>query len=349
MLNELENLKKELLSSIKKVEHYIEAIDNVKEFNVDYMKHSKHFRRTKDLVKRHQDLFSETRTVQYNAIIISLYGCYELIIKKATKIYIRFLLDNNIVSVSEKLKKDNLNSVVRMIERADNDKKCEYIKSLDLLYNQNDMSGYNYDLALVSYQNFKVSVVYNMSNQIFGINFQQILKQHPKFVEYIMQEQKFPDIPATEKFINSKANLFTEIDNLVESRNRIAHEGYEANMWSNDYIKTSIIPKLTLFVSLYLQMLQVEMLKHYKLQNKLNQIFLIHPVIKHNIICFNTNQLKITKDSYILIEKNNNSYVGKILNIEYNNTRIEKADENQNIGCEINLKVKDSDVFFIYP
>ena len=272
-----------------------------------------------------------------------------MIIKKATKIYIRFLLDNNIASFSEKLKKDNLNSVVRMIERADNDKKCEYIKSLDLLYNQNDMSGYNYDLALVSYQNFKASVVYNMSNQIFGVNFQQILKQHPQFVEYIMQEQKFPDIPATEKYINSKANLFVEIDDLVESRNRIAHEGYEANMWSNDYIKTSIIPKLILFVSLYLQTLQAEILKQYKLQGKLNQISLIHSVIKHNVICFNTNELKITKNSYILIEKNSNSYVGKILNMEHNNTSIEETDENQDIGCEISLKVKDSDLFFIYP
>ncbi len=348
MLVELEKIYLDFEQSIKRVEEYINAYMDINSIEINFMKNSKFYKKVQSQIEEIQRNFSETKIVKYNAIIISLYGCFELVIKKSTKAMIRYMLTNNIGAVDE-LKRENLASVIRAIERSDVTTKGQLIAGLDLLYNKNDMSGYNYKLSLNSYQNLKVNVVYELAKTI-GINdLQQQIKANPILIDYIQQEQGLSNKETVLQYINSGVALFSEIDDLVEHRNRIAHEGYEPSMMSDSVIKQSLIPKLKLFASIYIRILQLELLKLCNTQSGyFYEINLLRDVINKHIICFNTGVHNIDKKSVLLIINGNKYSLAKIKNIQIDNINVEKADENKNVGCELDVNVKNSYKFYLF-
>ena len=149
MLVELENIHNEFDFSIGRVKKYIDTYVSINGINIDFMRNSKFYKKVKNQLDELKIRFAETKIEKYNAIIISLYGCFELVIKKATKAMIRHMLNKSIGEIEE-LKKENLSSVVKALERSDS--KASLIKGLYLLYCQNDISGYNYELSLNSFQ-----------------------------------------------------------------------------------------------------------------------------------------------------------------------------------------------------
>ncbi len=349
MLVELEKIKNEFISSIEKIKKYIDAFQEVNDIDVSFMKHSKFYREVKDQTDKIKSNFLELKTVRYNAIIVSLYGSFELTIKKATKALIHHIILHNIGDV-KKIKKENLSSVMRALERASNEEIGTLIEGLDLLFNKDDMKGYNYELSLNSFQNLKVDVVHRVA-QLVGINnMLQQVKALPIVIRHIQEEKNLSDYAAAQEYINRNEIIFNEINDLVDSRNKIAHEGYEPNMWSDDIVKNTIIPKLTLFVSSYIYILQLEVLKlYYESGQHFSKIELLAPVARKNVICFNTKNFTIDKKSILLIFNSESKALwAKIVNIRENEIDVESSGENQNISCELNVNVKDSYRFYLF-
>lgn len=348
MLVELKKIHNEFESSIDRVKKYIDTYASINGINIDFMRGSKFYKEAKSQLEDLQREFLETKIEKYNAIIISLYGCFELVIKKAIKAMIRHMLNKNIGEV-EGLKRENLSSVIRALERSDSDVQASLIQGLYLLYYQKNMSGYNYDLSLNSYQNLKVNVIYNIA-KIIGIkDLEQQIKCNPSVIDYVQAEQGLSDKNKAIEYIKSGVELFGEINSLVDSRNKIAHEGYEPNMLSDDIIKKNLIPKLNLFVATFIRILQLKYLELYKDQgNFYCELTLLNPVYNNHIICFNTGSNRIDKQSLILIDTGKKHTFAKISNIRIGKNDVVEASENCQVGCQLDINVKDSYKFYLF-
>lgn len=349
MLTELEKIYADFESAIDRVTIFINTYAEIKALDIQNLRRSKYYKTAEIKINKLKTQIIETQSVKYNAIIVSLYGRYELAIKQLTKEVIRYMVKNN-VGEADKLKNENLSSVLKTIERKPIEEKKGLIEGLYLLFNQDDISGYNFDLSLNNYQNLKTSVVYDIAKIIGITNLEQHLKLHPFVVNFIKNEQDLPNTETALRYINSRVAIFSEIDDLVDSRNKIAHEGFEPHMIADSIILNNLIPKLKLFVKTYLRFLQLLILEFYETTRAdyFIDLSLVRSVINKNVICFNTGTNHIKRNDIILITTDTDKFFAKIVSIQINGTNVDTAPQNVNVGCQLDINVKDSYQFRLF-
>ena len=348
MLIELEKIYADFESSVNRVASFIENYTEIRALDFQYMRRSKYYKAAQGRIEKIQAQFAETQSVKYNAVIISLYGCYELTIKQATKEVIRYMLINKIGEVDE-LNNENLAAVIKNIDRSGLDRKISLINGLYLLFKQNDVSGYNFDLSLNTFQNLKTGIVCSIAKVVGIHDLDQQLKSHPAVIEYVKDEKGFPNLEKAMQYIKSGVSIFEEIDALVDSRNKIAHEGYDSLMIADSIILNNLIPKLKLYVSTYLWILQLHILKFYEeKEGYFSNFDLIKPVINKNVICFNTGDNSVNKNNLVLITTDKNKIFAKIVNLQINGSNVDAAPKNTCIGCQLDICVKDSYKFKLF-
>lgn len=339
MLNTLDEINCEFNKSMDKVVAFINFIDMIKKNSDLYIKENSNFMTVID--KLH-----ETTTVQYNAIIISIYGAYELAIKNSTNQFIKFCINNNL-GLSENLVKNYLSSVSKNFERNTRDDNLELIEGLYRFFIQNDITKFRDDLSLNATQNLKISVVEKIANLINISNFTNNAKSNIEFKKYVMTNEGLTNLKEATKYINQLQKPFQFLDDIVDSRNRIAHRGFEANMFDNDTLKKSIIG-FRIFIKIYvdsIKSLYGEILFKERKSN-LHELHIIK-ICKNRIICFNTKEFLIDKKTHLLIKTKEDFVIANICCIESNNNQINRSSKNQNIGCELDAVCKKNYDYYI--
>ncbi len=348
MINELNTIEKEFLDSLENIISYIDLIEEMKTTNIDYMKNSKFYKSIHDVFANINTQLTNTKTVQYNAIIISLYGAYELAIKKSSNIFIRAVINNNF-SLSTNLLKNYILSVAKTFERNTDEENGNVISELNSFLNNKDLSKFRMDLSLNANQNLKTSIVQQIASLLDIKNVLTSIKHSTEFELYIKNRASLSSIEVAKSYIDKCSNPFQYIDDIVESRNRIAHMGYEENMLDNDMVKHFVINEFKIFVTQYINLLKVQWC-NLSLANNVNMYPLqIIAIYNKNIICFNTGEFLIDKKSIIFIrDANDGQSIGEILSIQCNNQDIVVSGKNQNIGCKLDLTCKEIYEYYLY-
>ena len=348
MINELDIIEKEFSNSLENIISFIDLITEMKEIDIQYMKSSKFYRDLCVILSGISNKLANTKIVQYNAIIISLYGAYELAIKKSSNIFIKFAIMNNF-HLSNSLLKSYLLAVTKTFERNTDDENGILIGELNDFINMNDSSKFRMDLSLSVMQNLKTNIVQQIASVLDIKDALICIKHSREFELYIKFREALPSVESAKEYIDRLNNPFLYINDVVESRNRIAHMGYEENMLDNDMIRNLVIKEFNVFVSQYISLLKTQWCK-LCLDNNINMHRLeILKVYNNEIICFNTGDFSVNKASTIFIQDtNNNQMIGKILSIQYNNQDIDVSEKNQNIGCKLNTTCKDTYSYYLY-
>lgn len=348
MINELDIIEKKFLNSLKNITSFIDLITEMKETDIQYMKSSKFYKDLCVLFSNINNKLANTKIVQYNAIIISLYGAYELAIKKSSNIFIKFAIMNNF-HLSTSMVKNYLLAVTKSFERNTDYENGILISELNDFINKNDSSKFRMDLSLSVMQNLKTNIVQQIAS-ILDIKDALIsIKYSREFELYIKDREALPSVESAKEYIDKLNNPFLYINDLVESRNRVAHMGYEENMLDNDMIKNLVIKEFNVFVSQYISLLKAQWCK-LCLDNNINMHRLeIIGIYNNDIICFNTGNFSVNKTSTIFIQDTNNKpMIGKILSIQCNNQEIDASEKNQNIGCKLSTTCKDTYSYYLY-
>lgn len=209
MINTLDKIEQDFIESLDNIVAFIDLIDLIKSKNFDYMKKSKFYKDTDSSFNTIKDFLNNTKIVQYNAIIISLYGAYELSIKKATNTFIKFSV-NNEFPLTHKLTKNYLLSVSKTFEKNNAQKNKDIIKDLNSFLNENDMSKFQSELSLNNYQNLKIATVQEISKLIEINNLVNNIKHTLDFEEYIKERENLSSIEQAVNYIYLLKNAWYE-------------------------------------------------------------------------------------------------------------------------------------------
>lgn len=348
MLNTLDKIKKEFSDSIDNIISFINFIETLKATKYHHMKKSKFYKDIENLFIKVKSNLSNTKIVQYNAIIISLYGAYELAIKNSTNNFIKFCINNNF-NLTENLTKNYLISVSKTFERNSAEDNLNIIRDLNDFLNNKKTSKFRMDLSLNTNQNLKISAVQQIASLVDMKDFLNSTKHSCEFENYIKERQGLLTTEEARQYIDTVKNPFQYIDETVESRNRIAHKGYEENMLDNDMITKFIINEFKIFVFSYIDSLKTQWCKLCLENNtNINELRIID-IFNNNIICFNTQDYIIDKNTVVIVKDSNGNYrLGKILSIQNEHQDISVSTINQDIGCKLDITCKTNYKYYIY-
>lgn len=325
----------------KIIEIYIKRMDEIK-FHIDFISSQK------DLYKKIKDNQSMNSyadklkniinsNVQYNSIIISLYGCFEEFIDEIALEYI---------SIIEKLC-TSYNDLPKKIQEK------HLYKVGEFLSNPQRYQGYNLTVDVC---------IKNMYNSIYSFEERKLnsklIISHSGNLKIDKIYELFSDLGISNlknKFEVKNLDLGLDLDlnlldELVEQRNIISHSWSVDQRFSLDKIKNEI---LTLLINIekILKNILLDEIFLFMYENK-KFIDFDEPiqVINNKILCINSKSSYLEKGDSIFLCKNNNAKLRlEILNIQIDNTNVNKIEnENINVGLEVNKNiVKNGKYYYI--
>lgn len=270
-------------------------------------------------------------TVQYNSIIICLYGCFEEFIDEIALEYINKINDlcNSYKELPQSIRDKHLYKVGEFLSNPQRYKGYELtveecIKNIYTSINSSEERKLNSELIISHTGNLKAEKLYDLFKEL-GIK----------------------DLKSKIEDIISKKNL-NLLDELVEQRNVISHSWEVEQRLAYEKIKNEIINVLRtigetikdiLLDEIFLFMYEKNMFKSFDKPIK---------VINDKILCINSKSSYLKKGGSILLIKTDNSKVRlEILGIKINQKSVDKVEEeNIDVGIEVNKNIKEKWTYY---
>ena len=269
-------------------------------------------------------------TVQYNSIIICLYGCLEEFIDEIALEYIS-IIDGLCTSYNElpqSIKDKHLYKVGEFLSNPQRYRGYELsvadcINNIYMSINSLENRKLNAELIISHSANLKVEKICDLFNEL-GI----------KNTKCIIDEIK-------------KSNLLNE---LVDQRNVISHSWEVDQRWTYDKINNETIAVLGTIGEKLVDILLDEVILFMDEKNMLESFDKPIKVINHNILCINSKNSHLNKGDSIFSHKNDGEKVRlEILNIEIEKKVVDRVEgENIDIGIKVNKNINEKwDYYYI--
>ena len=302
-----------------------------------------------------------TSPIQYNAVIISIYGSFEKYIDSIFNCYCYNLCD-----VIDEYK--NLPKLLR-------DKQ---IKKLgDFLTNPQRYRNYNLDVpsaienTYFSFSNPKEGIIKNISflvnhggnlkiDQIadlakeFGIeNFIHKITNNELFKSYFIEQREHSEETYKSTLAKDVKVFFDDLDRLVEARNDVAHGWVEVRTDLNT-IKERWLAYLKILAVVINEAMQTSFAEFLYHSGKLQELGKPINVIDNHIVCINNGQVLLGAEDYVIaINGKGKLKIIKIQTIEIDGKRVDrltKTNIDVGIGLTIrnDLKVNPSYTFYYF-
>lgn len=356
----LEDIKKEYMifcNRLDAIKEYINLLDSEKNFVV-LASCDKELEENKKLTNIIQSIKNNTNSqVTYNAIIISLYSCYENFIDCILTKYLELISQLGISydKLPSKILETQQYQVGLFLSNPQRyskvDLKClEVIEKYNACLKGNDNYELNTRLLLNHSNNLGLEALKNVFAQIGISDILKKIKCTDKFLNYYMKEKSLTDKKETKKILLSTKDsmIFYNLQDLVNRRNEIAHSWNEDDRLSIQSIKNEYI---TFFLSIGEVIRDIIITEVYFVLYKndlLNEFKTIHNVFKNSIVCLNNQDQKLKKGDYIFVVSKSQKIV-EISNIQINNADVECVDEtNIDVGIKVNSDIKISNKFYYY-
>lgn len=314
---------------------------------------------TKEIYKSVISYFKtlRTSTIQYNAVVISLYGCFENFVDTLFSEYVNIVFE----------KSRNMEDIPPKMIAKYRLKVGEYL-SAPQRFNAMDLSeigvvtDYHNILTscltetinpklLVSHSgNLHISELLGLmtdlgiENSKTSILDSHLLKKY--FVESVGIELKEFDLKKRRAASDIKnSELLEPLERLVSQRNSVAHSWNEGNRITAHDFSSAIIPFLGVLAKIVLEICFIELFKkipesEYSFINKspIN-------VFNNHILCLNSQGINLKSGDFILYKSNGKNKCSCIKNIQRNGKDIieVKREQSIDIGIQLENTVKSED------
>lgn len=286
----------------------------------------------------------------YNAIIISLYGCYENYVDKLLRIYSELLTENKSTyeELPDKLREKYRNkfgeflSNPQRFNNVDLDFADEIAKYYKLL--QSDLTGtINKNIALSHSGNLHIEEVFLLMKQLGIENSKERIMDSHVFKKYHI-DNGMDEVEFDEKRARKTEDFFSPLEQLITQRNSVAHSWNVEDRITLREIKNSIIPFIKLICNC---ILRICLESAYLLNTDTSMFQNEQPieVYSNSIVCFNNQGVKIANGDYMIYIFNENVKVAKIENIQFDRKDIALVEEtdSKNIGVKLDNTIKKED------
>lgn len=345
-MNRINISKDEYLNNLKDIRNYITCmeeqhslIDNFDRENLDV-----------NIIKQRFTKVMSTPVV-YNAVIISLYGCFENYIDKIADSLLDFWVEkaDRYVNLANEIKQKNIKKSGEFLVNSNRFKnfeitELEVIKNLYSCFEEEKFS-LNKELLLTHSGNLGIDQLIELFNDLGIKNSKAKILGKKKFVEYIKNKNEFSDEKAKE-YINKKKGgdvnrLFEELTQLVEQRNKVAHGWCVDTRLSNSVLVEQIIPFMEMMGQVICDIFEEELIIILQTCGLLNEIDMIIDVYNNNILCINSKKSRLKVGEYIFAYTGKDYNRFKILNIQHNEKDIQKVEEdNIDVGILVDGYIK---------
>lgn len=297
--------------------------------------------------------------VQYNAVIISLYGCFEAFIDKTFTRYIELLFRSadNYEMLPEKMKDKHLKRTGDFLLNSQRYLNYgmtsqEAVKNLFECMEDFKSAKLNLQLILSHGGNLRITQVVELMTDLGIVNaLHKILNSNP-YIQFYADKYGIDTDSAIVR-INEKnklehSNLFEELDTLVEQRNNVAH-GWVENRLTYNTIQSEIICFLNCLGNIIEQILIEEYYTFLYNNGKLIKFSAPKAVIDNHILCINNSQALLKTGNYIFAECNKKIYCLEILELKIGSKFFEEITDNDiDVGINVNGHIKKNWNYYYY-
>jgi hypothetical protein len=358
MISEFKSPLSVLRRQLIEIENYIELV-NKEKYVISEINSSDLFLSFANIQNFKENLISTINTAMaYNAIIISLYGCFEKYIdsllttylEKITKVNEQYLnLPNDLKESHIKLTAEFLQNPHRYKDMGLQEK--EVINNLSACISNQLGYKLNIKILLKHQGNLTIDSLNDLCHQIGILNFATEIKTTYSFVRYYQTLHEIPNWDSSLHSINSiKDNnlLFEPLIELVRRRNEVSHGWSDDNRLSAFEIKDEFISFIRcLTESIFFVVLKNYFLALYK-NGQMEEFMNTFSVNDHRILCTNSQNSKLNIGDFILVLKSNKKYdLIEITSLQIDNVAFESIEQDYiNIGIGIYGRISKSDRFF---
>lgn len=296
----------------------------------------------------------DSRIFEYNSYIISLYGCFERYIESALSEYINLIcsLHNNYNDLPEDIISNNIKKNAELLNVLD------YPKNKDLderilignlhnninkkipLINTDAFCQHSSNFRIISIGEYFKSV--GVSSLGKDISNYEPLKSSLNAIHYDYTRLEL-------------TKTYSIIDELAERRNIIAHGAEQTDILDSDAILKMCYFIRDFCISLNSHLTNKKLERIVNSPNEKLNITktLLNPIkiFGDHILCVNSNNLDISVDSKILIERNTTPkfLLSEIKGIQVNGSSVNKVSstESIDIGISLNEKIKTNNTFYL--
>lgn len=270
--------------------------------------------------------------LSYNAVMISLYSCYENFVDDILEIYI-----DKVVSMSEtsaelpvQFKKNNLMLSSEFLESPQRFKNLNLDKDtvIDNIY----LGKVTKKLLLKHGGNLSIGVISDLFNSLGISNILLSIKKNKSFITYF-SERSGKSIADSEDYLNHNdySTVFNVIESLILERNSIAHSWKIDDKISFEIVKNEWLSFIEVFCKCIHEEICISFVKWAIEHNKLYEMK-IFKIYGSSVVGFFNEQLDINDNKTIIVVKNS------IINIcNINSIRLHSDGSTIEIeGCNLN-------------
>ncbi|MBQ7172937.1 MAG: hypothetical protein IJR88_02320 [Clostridia bacterium] len=292
----------------------------------------------------------ETKNSQIvnNAIIISLYGCFENYISSILGVFLEIVLENHKKhsELPQSLQKKYREKIGDYLSSPQRYKGYDFefekeIEKYNQVLNLNTLSCINKVFALAHSGNIHVDEICEIMNSLGICDGKSKILDEPIFKGYyipsFMDEHEFQL-----KRTNNISDLFLPIEILIKQRNTVAHSWNNSDRLSLEEIDNRLIPFVEVFCDCLCRICIRESLGYSKIENQKFQTKKPINVFNNYIVCFNNSYKNIKINDYLIYKTGDRVYIGKIINIQKDHIEKEAitSDLSVDIGVELDTPVK---------
>lgn len=291
--------------------------------------------------------------VQYNAVIISIYGCFEFFIDSILTEYVNeiFKIGDIYESLPEKIKERHIRKI------------GEYLS------NQNRFNGYDLNqysviedvykclsnnaeaklimpLLLAHGGNMSYPQLIDLMTELGISNVKNKILQNDYFIEYFRDQGKIHEYEAS--LAGKDSLLFKNLSDLVQERNNVAHGWVIDNRISFIDVKDRILKFVKCLANTLCDILINESFDKLFENNKLKKFDNAIAVYNNHILCLNIKEATLYIGGYIYAKtEDGQSRCLLIENIQIDGKNCIKVEGgNIDIGLQINKRVKSTYEFY---
>lgn len=272
--------------------------------------------------------------IQYNAVIISIYGSFEQFIDEIFNEYCRALYDiiDDYNKIPFKMREKHIKRLGEFLSNPQRYKNYELTEkqaienALVAFENPKEGLQKNQSLLLAHSGNLKMEQITELANSLGIGGLEKKIVSNYGFKNYFMCKEEYSDKTYESIASRESKKLFMILDKLVDSRNNVAHGWVENRIKFTD-LSEEYIEYLKVFAETLSEILMGEIMCKKHDAGKLYSIGMPIKVIDHHIVCINNRKALLRKNTNILAVKNNCKKLLQIQSIQKNNEDISEITE----------------------
>ena len=285
--------------------------------------------------------------IQYNAVIISTYGCFEQYIDNIFNEYCHALyaIIENYDKLPEKMKEKHIKKLGDFLSNPQRYKNYDLTdkqavqNAVEAFFNPEVGLVKNKKLILAHSGNLKIDQITELANDLGIKDFENNIVSNYLFKSYFIKREVFNEETYIRLMSRKSKQLFEKLDRLVEERNNVAHGWVESRIKLSDIASEYIDYMECLAESILEALIKAICITQYN-NEKMYLIGKPLKVIDHHIICINNKGILLHKEDYLLAVKNNKIKVLMIKSLQKDGADIEKVEEkNIDIGVGFEKRV----------